>query len=153
MRRWRKAGAVLAAWALLLQGCYESLPLQQAPPPAGVRVELVLNDQGRAALSDKLGTAVDKVEGLLVSQEGESYTMEVYQVLQMNGNSSTWNGERVTVAKAHAAGFQIRRLSRTRTTLLAGGITAAAMAVFFGHSLFGFGGSPTEPTPDTQHTR
>src|SRR3990172_10027748 len=100
MRRCRKPGALLAACGLWLQGCYLSLPLQQGAAPTGVRMELVLNDRGRAALSDRLGTAAEKVEGNVLGQDDSSYTMAVFHVRQVNGNSSSWTGERVAGAEA-----------------------------------------------------
>ena len=46
---------VVAAWSVSLQGCYESLPIQQGAAPEVGRVELVLNDLGRAALAERMG--------------------------------------------------------------------------------------------------
>ncbi len=83
-RRLRAAGAILSALALLLQGCYETLPLQQGSPPSTVSVQLVLNDAGRAAVANKLGSAVDKVEGMLTAQNPDSYTLAVSKVFQMD---------------------------------------------------------------------
>jgi len=131
---------VLAAWSLLLQGCYSSLPLQEGPAPTAQRVVLSLNDQGRAALSQQLGTAVDRIEGEILSENEGGYAVSVFHVSQLNGNSATWNGEHVTVAKSQISGFQLRRLNRTRTALLAAGVTVGVVALFFGRSLLGFGG-------------
>jgi hypothetical protein len=125
----------------MLQACYTSLPIEAGPAPTAQRVVLSLNDQGRAALSQQLGTAVDKIEGEVLSENSDGYTVSVFHVTQMNGNSATWNGEHVTLAKSQVSGFQLRRLNRTRTVLLAAGVTVGVVALFFGRSLLGFGSS------------
>src|ERR1035438_8802079 len=83
-RRVRFAGAFLSTLALLLQGCYETLPLQQGPPPTSVTVRLALNDKGRVAVADELGSAVDQLEGVVTAQNSDSYTIAVSQVYQLN---------------------------------------------------------------------
>src|SRR5579862_2117996 len=152
-RHRRRAGALLAAWSLVLQACYESTPLQQGTPPATQRVELVLNDKGRAAVQEKLGPAVDKVEGLVVSEDDASYTMSVFHVSQLTGPGSTFSGQQVVIGKDGTTGFQLRRLNKTRTVLLAGGVVAGVV-VIFGKSLnIGGGGQDnpsTEPPPKGQ---
>jgi len=133
-----------------VQGCYESLPLQQGPAPAVERVELVLNDQGRAALAERLGPMVGKVEGQIFSQDDGSYTISVYHVRQLNGTSTTWNGEQVNVRKEHTIGYQIRKLNRTRTAIVAGAAVVGTVLIFFGKEL-GLGGGgieDTEPEPE-----
>jgi hypothetical protein len=141
MMRFRWAGVWLATCSLLLQACYESLPLTQTPPMSAPRVELVLNDQGRAALSDRLGTAVDKIEGQLVGQDQTGYSMLVYRVKQLTGNSAAWNGEKVTIAKEYTVGFQIRQLDKRRTTIAVAVVVGVVVAVLVGVSLAGNGQS------------
>ena len=147
-RRRAAATFVVAAWTVALQGCYESLPLRQGVAPETGRVELVLNDQGRAALSERLGTMVEKVEGQLLSQQADAYTISVVRVSQINGNSALWNGEQVTVLKAHTVGFQVRQLNKMRTVSLAVAVTAAAVVLFFGKALVGGGTDDKTPPPD-----
>ena len=146
MVRFRKLGGFLATFALLLQGCYESLPLQQGVAPTDKQIEVVLSDAGRVALAPKLGAAVEKVRGNIIAVDGESYTMTVTQVLQYGGVSATWNGERVVVLKGHTVGFQVRQLDKTRSALLAGAVIVGIGALFFGKSLFGSG---TDVAPST----
>jgi hypothetical protein len=144
MLRFRKLGGFLAAFALLLQGCYESLPLQQGIAPIGKQVEFLLNDAGRVALAPKLGASVEKVRGNVIAVDGESYTMTVTHVLQFGGGSATWNGEKVVVLKEHTVGFQVRQLDKTRSALLAGVVVVGIGALFFGKSLFGSGSDPSD---------
>lgn len=144
-RRGSSAGALLAAWSLLLQGCYESTPLEQGTPPATQRVELVLNDKGRVAVQDKLGPRVDKVEGMVVSESESSYTMSVYHVSQLSGVGSTFSGQQVAIDKDGTTGFQLRRINKTRTVLLAGGVVVGVVAIFGKTLNIGGGGADTPP--------
>lgn len=124
-----------------MQGCYETLPLQQGSPPSTVSVQLVLNDAGRAAVSVKLGSAVDKVEGMLTAQNADSYTLAVSQVFQLGGNTTKWNGESVTISKDWTVGYQIHRFSKARTIILASAIAAAVIVFLVTARLNGSGGS------------
>jgi hypothetical protein len=141
---------VLAAGSFLLQGCYESLPLQMDVPPVATRLQVTLNDQGRAALSEQLGTAVDKVEGDFVAVRNDAYVVQVHKVMQFNRNSTIWNGERVSIAKQYAAGFQLRRLNAVKTSFAAVAVVAGVTAFFLGRSLLTGGGSESVPaTPES----
>ena len=124
---------------MLLQGCYETLPLQQGPPPSTVTVQLSLNDKGRVAVADKLGTGVGKVEGVVTAQDAQSYTVAVSHVMLTNGNVSTWNGELVTVAKDGTDGYQVHRYNKSKTLALVASITVAAVVLFLTVGLHGFG--------------
>lgn len=145
MSRFRRSGGILSIVAVLLQGCYQSLPLQQEVPPQGTRSVIVLNDNGRVALGPKLGPAVVSIEGALVGRDGESYRMKVFSVLQLGGTTSTWNGEEVVVAKEHTVGFQVRQVDKVKTALLAGAVIAGVTILFFGNKLLGSGAD----APDT----
>ena len=141
---------MLAAGSFLLQGCYESLPLQMDVPPVATRLQVTLNDQGRAALSEQLGTAVDKVEGDFVAVRNDAYVVQVHKVMQFNRNSTIWNGERVSIAKQYAAGFQLRRLNAVKTSFAAVAVVAGVTAFFLGRSLLTGGGSESVPaTPES----
>ena len=137
---------LLAAGSVLLQGCYDTLPLQREVPPVASRVQVALNDQGRAALSERLGPMVEKVEGQMLSQQADAYTISVVRINQLNGSTALWNGEQVTLLKSHTVGYQVRRLSKARTIGLAVAMTAATVVLFFGKALTG-GGTDDKPLP------
>ena len=139
-----------AAWTFTLQGCYESLPLQQGVAPETGRVELVLNDQGRAALSERLGTMVEKVEGQMLSQRADAYTISVVRISQLNGGSALWNGEQVTLLKSHTAGFQVRQMSKPKTIAFAAVVTVLALVVFSKNLIGGGNDDKTQPPPMTE---
>jgi hypothetical protein len=108
-----------------------------------VTVRLVLNDKGRIEVSDKLGSAVDKVEGMLTAQNSDSYTIAVSEVYQLGGNSSKWNGEAVTIAKDGTVGYQIHRFNQTRTVVLAAALAAAVVVFLVSAGLKGSGSGDT----------
>ena len=146
---WRRTGALLCAGTLLLQGCYQSLPVQTGAPPVAERVQFILNDQGRVNLAPKLGSAVERVEGTVVRVSEQGYEVSVISVTHMGGESAIWNGERVTVGKDFVSAYSIRRYHRTRTLLLAGGITVGILLFILGRSLLiGAGTEEPTPTPD-----
>ncbi len=130
-RYWRRFVGGLCAVTLSLQmGCYTFKPLQAGVPATGNRIAVVLNDRGRFTLGDKLGSAVDNVDGLLVEVDSASVTLEVYRTTDMRGGTTTWTGERVRVPKDAIVGYQERSFSKRRTYLLVGtavGVIAATM--------------------------
>ncbi len=144
---------MLAAWSLLLQGCYKSLPLQQGSAPVANKVWVFLNDRGRVALADRLGSAVDRVEGTVAAADDSAYVLSVSRVFQLNGYSNGWSGESVKVAREYTTGFQLRQLDRFRTTLVAGGAVFAVVAFLVTRSLTGSGTTPGESGgPPAQQT-
>ncbi len=146
----RATGALACAGALAaLQGCYETLPMQQGVAPVAERVQLTLNDQGRLGLGGKLGPSVDKVEGSVLQVGSDAYDVSVSAVVQIGGARSLWNGERVSVQKEYVSGYAVKRLSRARTTLLVGGVTAGMLAFILTKDLL-LGGGGVEPPASTE---
>jgi len=145
-RNCRLIGAFLSSLALLLQGCYETLPLEQGAPPVAAGVQLALNDKGRVEVASTLGSGVDRVEGMITSQTSDSYTLAVSQVYQLGGASSKWNGEPVTIPKDGTVGYRIHRFSQQRTVILAVVIVGAAVGFLLSVKLLG-NGSGTDTGP------
>ncbi|MFI5232613.1 MAG: hypothetical protein ACHQSE_08865 [Gemmatimonadales bacterium] len=94
-----------------------------------------------------LGGAVDRVEGTLIAQNSDSYTMAVSQVYTLGGSSSKWSGEKVTIAKDGTRGYQVHRFNPTRTVVLAAVITASAVAFLVTVGLTGSGVGPQGGPP------
>lgn len=124
----RFVGGLCAATLSLQLGCYSYKPLQTGVPATGQRIAVVLNDRGRATLGDRLGSAIDKVDGLLVEGGGETVTLEVYRTMDLRGNAATWTGERVQLPKDGITGYQGRQFSKRRTFLLVGSVVAVVVA-------------------------
>lgn len=129
-RVWRRFVGCVCAGLLAMQiGCYSYLPLQTSMPATGRRIAVVLNDRGRALVSEKLGSAMDKVDGLLVSAGESSVTLEVYRTTDLRGNEASWTGEKVQLPKDGITGYQERQLSKKRTTLLVAGVVVGITAM------------------------
>ncbi len=146
-RLWRRFVGCVCAGVLALQiGCYSYLPVQTNVPTTGTRIAVVLNDRGRAQISEQLGSAMDKVDGLLVAAGESSVTLEVYRTTDLRGNEATWTGERVQLPKDGITGYQERQLSKRRTTLLVAGVVIGITAVMTMANLNIFSGF-THDTP------
>jgi hypothetical protein len=128
-RVWRRFVGGLSAVALAMQvGCYSFLPLQTSVPATGKRIAVVLNDRGRSLISDRLGSALDRVDGLLVQGDDANVTLEVYRTLDLKGNAASWTGERVQVPRDGITGYQERQFNKRRTILLSAAIVGAIAA-------------------------
>ena len=71
---------------------------------------------------------MDKVEGAITAQNSDSYTHRGFEVYQLGGPSSKWNGEAVTIAK-DGTQWAIRSIATTRRgrSFLPSQITAAVV--------------------------
>ena len=158
----RRATLSLGACTLAFQwGCYTYLPVQSAPPAAQQRGAVVLNDQGRLMLAERLGPLVDRVEGTFVSHDSTGVVLEVTGTKDLRGGSSMWSGERVEIPSTAILGFRERQLSKSRSILLGSAIAGGLAAATFGLSLDLFGtdtdgndvANPVDPGPGPISTR
>ena len=155
-RTWRRLVGGLCAATLSLQiGCYTLQPLQTSLPATGQRMAVVLNDRGRFALGEKLGSSVDRVDGMLVAVDSMNVTLDVYGTTDLRGNSSTWSGERLQVPKDAITGYQERQFSKRRTYILVGAMVGAVLASALLVNLNLFGGFPKDDpgTPPNGESR
>ena len=117
-----------ACASIVLVGCHTYVPVDAGPPPAGERFAFHISDQGRVGLQDRLGPGVVTINGRLMSVEDNVFLVSVASVEQLNGTSTRWADEVMRLDQNFVARLQRREFSRTRTFLLAGGITAATVA-------------------------
>ena len=144
-RSWRRfVGGLCAATLSLQVGCYTYESLQTSVSSTGKRMAVVLNDRGRASLGDKLGSSVDKIDGMLVEVDSINVTLDVYGTTDLRGNSSTWSGERLLVPKDAITGYQERHFSKRRTYVLVGTMVGAVLASALMVNLNLFGGFPKD---------
>ena len=137
---------MLACVSLVNTGCYVYQPLNGGTPPVGEQVELTLTDSGRVALGSQLGPGVLRVDGLLRQVGDGAYEIGVYHVSTISGATANWAGERVRVPIADVSQAGIRKLSRTRSALVAA-VVAVGIGLFIAsRSLSVFGGAPGDST-------
>ena len=144
--RWSGVAAFVAATA-----CHRYVPVDAAAPPVGDIIAFHISDQGRIGLQERLGPGVARIEGRVVGAENDVFLVSVAGVKTLNGTDSPWSGEVMRLDRGFVSHVQRREFSRTRTLLLAGGLTTA-VAVFIATRGFsaifgddgGGGGEPPE---------
>lgn len=123
----RAVSAVVAA--VCLAGCYTYAPPAAALPDPGRTFAFELTDLGRAALAAGVGSATDRVEGLLVSLTDTAYSVSVTRVFDLRGRVYPWGGETVSLRHEYVAGLRERRLSAARTGIAAGIVSSSIVAL------------------------
>jgi len=139
VRRSRSVGVVAAV--LVSSACYTTVV---QPPEASLldaRAEFLVNDEGRVALRDQMGPGVGKVEGRVVLQDDESWTVRVHRVTTISGVAYAWMGESVRIPTRAVYTVSRRDLDRRATVIAAAGVTGAVAAFMWSRGLFG-GGIP-----------
>lgn len=138
---WLFLVAVVAA-----QGCYTYVPVETTTPPVGERLAFELTDEGRAALAERLGPGVVRVEGNVIAADSDRYVMRVWGVSQLREGTVRWSGETVSIGRGYVRGVEQRKLATTRTWLVAG--TATGLLVYaMSQDLVGGGRTEDDPDP------
>lgn len=142
---WFRALIVLLVAA---SACYVSVPVTGVAPEGSTLI-LTLNDRGRVGLGDSIGAAASQIEGRLQSETDSTYDLRIAGVAYLNQQFNRWSGERFTVPKQFVSSVNERRLSRSRTFLVAGGAVAGAVAFIAtrGFGVFGSPGNGGRPGP------
>jgi hypothetical protein len=145
-RTWRGIAALLLL-ATQVAACYTTRPIEGAPK-AGATVILEVNDRGRVELVDRVGQSVERIQGQLQSVTDSGYVLRVQSVRYLNGQLNQWSGEELTMPTAFVSRARQQEFSKTRTFLLAAGITAALVAVLVQLDLVGGGDTPRDGNPN-----
>jgi hypothetical protein len=151
---WRAAAAVCAAAALA--GCYTYTEPGEVSPEVGRTFAFDLTDQGRAALSDRIGPGTDRIEGDLVGLTDTAYRVRVARVVDIRGKVVGWSGEEVSFGREYVGTLRERRKSPVRTGIAIGMLGAGVVAVIAIATLevSGFeSGPPSGQDPDAEGSR
>jgi hypothetical protein len=148
----RAATVVLASVVSLSSACYSYTDIPASQPVVEQRVEFHINDVGRVQLARDLGPGARTVEGRVVDQAADVYTVAVFRITNLRGDVFTWSGEQVQVPMAAVETVMRRDLDRRRS-VIAVASAAGAFAVFvMSRSLLGGGREPGEGTPPPPST-
>src|SRR5215204_4173949 len=126
---WRRSVAVTVGVLHVCTACFSYAPVQTTPAP-GTQVALEVTDQGRVALSEKIGPGVVRLEGTLAGVENDALLVDASAVRQVRGYISDLGGVRVRLPQQYVARMDERQLSRKRT-LIVGGVIVGVIAAFF----------------------
>lgn len=132
---------------VFLLGCYKYVPVATTDPAPGARIAIALTPAGSDTLARLVGPRVTAIEGRMLQGGGSELLLAVAVVRKDRGEEDFWKGETVSIPRNVIAGVQQRRLSTSRTLLLAGvvaalGVTAGAAAGSGGSGGGGGGGGP-----------
>jgi hypothetical protein len=143
-----RTAAWLAGAAVAAGGCYDYVPVRQAPTALPKEeVELALTDSGAVVLARDIGPSSTAIDGTLVGDSAGRFTIAVRQVRRRDADPAPWRGERIAVPHALVASVRERRLARTRTALAsaaaAAGVVLARVAHAHGGGSNAGGSSPS----------
>ena len=149
MGRRRVARARIALGLLFLQltGCYQYVPVGTPQLPAGALVSVGLNDRGRVELAERIGPGVRSLGGAVVTTTDSAMVLAVSTVDYMDVPVPVrWNGERVLLSRGFLNEVRERRLSRSRSLIMAAVLTIGA-ALVSTLALTGFGSNSDSGGP------
>lgn len=122
---------------LALVGCYEAVPIATATPQPNREIVVQLTDSGSQELARIIGPGATEVRGRYLDSSTDSLRLAVLGVTGRNQEERFWNLERVAIPRLAVGTLRERRLSRTRTGVVAVLAIAAAALV-----KVGFDGNP-----------
>lgn len=120
---------ILPFAAVMLCGCYITVPLATTSPGPGTRLHVQLTDNGSGELARYLGPNVVSVDGRLLQSTDTAVALSVNTVGMRDGDEQFWKGEAVSLPKGAIATVQQRKLSRWRSGLLASALIVGIVAI------------------------
>ncbi len=150
----RFVGAFGIASLAAMTACYTypSRPLTQVTPAAVVSA--TINDEGRVALAQPVGSGVDRISGQVVQNGDTAIRLMVSEVHFLNGLSNKWSGQEVTLRPQYVTSVSQRTYSRQRTvTAVVVGILLAATVLTAGFTGFFNGNSGPDKTGEPPPTQ
>src|ERR687886_421159 len=89
----------ICSLALVLSGCYVTVPVTQSRLQPGVRVRVQLTEQGADDLARYLGPNVSTVDGRLLQNSDGMLALSVTGVATRSGDEQFWKGEQVSIPR------------------------------------------------------
>lgn len=126
----RRLRSVAGIVLLVLNACYNVVPLTIDPPPPNQEVIVDFTDAGGERLGGLLGRAVTSARGHVVAWTADTITLSVVSTTTIRGAETFWQGERAAIPRESVARVRERRLDRTKTGFVAVGALALIIGAF-----------------------
>jgi len=139
-----RVGSLLVS--ILLAGCYSQQPLGLTVPAPATRIVAQVTDTGMVAMGNAIGSGAVEVEGIISQADATAWRLHLIRVDHRGGTSTLWNREEVSFPRHALTNIRERKLSRKKSWLAAGAVSAG---VFILSGLFGsmLGGDSDEREP------
>jgi hypothetical protein len=140
----RGKAVMLGAAVLSSNACFTYAAVPTSQPLVEQTAEFRINDSGRAELTRQLGPGTFTVEGRVVRQDENGWTLRVYRHIDLRGQATTWTGEVVEVPRSAVEFVNRRDFDRGRSVIAAAAVTGGLTLFVLSRSLLGGGSSPEE---------
>jgi hypothetical protein len=138
----------ICSLALVLSGCYVTVPVTQSRLQPGDRVRVQLTEQGADDLARYLGPNVATVDGRLLQNSDGALALSVTTVATRSGDEQFWKGEQVSIPRGTVANISARKLSIWRSGLIGAAVLASVASIgLVSGSSSGGGRGGTPPPP------
>ena len=122
-------------------GCYTYDVKAPTDLQSGQLVEVTVNNIGRVALTADLGDDVSKVDGTVVAVTDSVLRMRAVSMDYLSGISSPFPGGEISIPRTGITTVSTKQYSRSKTAIVAIGLSAALIAVIGAIVVAGSGGS------------
>jgi hypothetical protein len=117
----------IAAVFVVLTGCYTQQPLETSVPAPATRIIARVTDSGAVAIGGPVGSGALEVEGVVARADDTVWQLNLTRVDYRGGTSVIWNRELVSFPRNALSNVTVKTVSRSRSWLTAGLITAGAI--------------------------
>lgn len=130
LRARQLCAALTGAFMLpLATGCYTYRHAPDGTLPVGAHVALGITDRGRVTVGEQVGPGALRILGDLVGKTDSTYTLSVTRIEYLNGRTTKWSGEQVTISRDDVGTAGEQHYSRGRTWLAISGVAAGVALV------------------------
>lgn len=124
-----RATAPLLA-ALFVSGCFTYLPIEPGEAEPGLAVRARVNSAAGARIAPLLGaTDARELDGTVITRSADTLIVEVPTVMADTREFGRTPNQRLSIARSDLVELEVRKLDRTRTSLVAGAAAILAASV------------------------
>jgi hypothetical protein len=143
-----RCSLVVTTLSVVLVGCYSQVSIGTTVPEREAHIVAQLTDLGSERMAQQIGPAATEIEGIIAEATDSTWQVRLVRVDQRGGFSVPWNRELVTFPRSALTTVSQKRLDKTRSWIVAGGVTIGVLLIQKALGLFisdAAGKGPTEP--------